>query len=383
MPAGRDAARWDVIVIGVGVIGAAALDALAGRGRRVLGLDRFDIPNVVGSSHGGTRVIRMAYFEGQDYVPLLQRSWRAWEALAAWRGERLLRRTGILHFGPEPMLRSVLACARERGLAHTAVDAAEIAARWPAFTPAADDAGIYEDDGGVLFAERCVSALVDRAVARGAEVRARQRVVAIEPGPAGVVVRTATETLCADRVVLAVGAWSEGDACPLPMALPLRIDRQVQLWFGARAPALVGPDRLPAFLRFSDDGVFYGMAQMELPGVKVCEHFGGEATRADALDRDLRLSDEARVRAFVRAHLPAADGPLLGARVCMYTTTPDENFVIGAHPDHPERVVVAAGFSGHGFKLAPAVGELVADCVDGDGAAVPLIFDPRRFSAAR
>lgn len=377
--------RWDAIVIGAGVIGAAALDALARRGARVLGLDRHEVPNARGSSHGGTRVIRTAYFEGQDYVPLLQESWRAWQELQAWRGTTLLRQTGVLHFGPADLVEPVLACARDQGLPHTAVDAATIAARWPAFRPGVGDVGIFEEGGGLLRAERCVSALLERAMAHGAEIRGMQAVHGVECDADEVRVHTANATLRASRVVLALGAWSQGDASPLPVspaaALPLTIERQVQLWFQPRDRAVVTPQRMPVFLRFGHDATFYGLPEAELPGVKVCQHHGGDTTRAESLDRAFRPSDEAKVRAFVRAHLPAADGPLLSARVCMYSTTPDEHFVVGKHPNHPERAVLACGFSGHGFKLAPAVGRLVADLVDGAASGEVPMFDPARFAA--
>ncbi len=374
-------ARWDAIVIGAGVMGAAAIDALARRGKRVLGLERFEVPNARGSSHGGTRVIRMAYFEGAEFLPLLERSWRAWEELASWRRAPLLVRTGVLHFGPEARVRPVVECARAAALPHEPLDAASISARWPAFRPGEGDTGIYEDAGGVLRAERCVSALVERAIEHGASVRGHQRVVAVDVSARECVVRTDDEEHRAERVVLALGAWSEGDASLVPNALPLVVERQAQLWFAPRAPELVSPERMPVFLRFADDGVFYGLPRVELPGVKVCEHGGGELARAESLDRSFRASDEARVRAFVREHLPAADGPLLAARICMSTRTPDESFVVGPHPSEPARVVLACGFSGHGFKLAPAVGELIADHVDGSRTAALPLFDPARFAA--
>ena len=378
--------RWDAIVIGAGVIGAAALDALARRGARVLGLDRFELPNAKGSSHGGTRVIRTAYFEGQAYVPLLQESWQAWQELQAWRGTTLLRQTGVLHFGPADIVEPVLACARDQALPHAAQTAAQIAARWPAFRPGVGDIGIHEEGGGLLRAERCVSALLERAMAHGAELRGMQRVLGVESGANEVLVHTAGGTLRTHRVVLALGAWSEGDANQLPVspatALPLTIERQVQLWFQPRDRGLVTPARMPVFLRFGHEATFYGLPEAELPGVKVCQHHGGDTTQADLLDREFRASDEAQVRAFVQAHLPAADGPLLSARVCMYSTTPDEHFVVGPHPNHPQNVVLACGFSGHGFKLAPAVGRLVADCVQGDANGQLALFDPGRFAPA-
>jgi sarcosine oxidase len=375
--------RHDAIVIGLGVMGAAALAELAARGLRVLGIERWDVPHAMGSSHGATRVIRKAYFEDPAYVPMLHRAWSHWEELERSAGETLLVRTGALHVGPSdhPGIEGVRRSAREHGLAIEALDAAAIAARFPAMRPHATDVGLLEHEGGYLHAERCVSALVSRALASGAEVHGRERVECVELGGAGARVITDRGEHAAAKIVLACGAWSEGDACPLPIPVPLTIERQVQLWLAPRDPALVARDRLPVFVRFGEGGCFYGIPPAGVPGVKVCAHHGGEVTRAERLDRALRPEDEERVRAFVRAHLPAADGPLLAARVCMYTNTPDDHFAIGPHPDHPAQVAIACGFSGHGFKLAPVVGEIVADVVTGR-APPPRLFDPERFARA-
>jgi sarcosine oxidase len=373
--------RADVIVVGVGVVGAATLAELGERGARALGIERFDVPHALGSSHGATRVIRKAYFESSAYVPLLERSWAKWEAL----GEGLLVRTGALHLGPSdhPCIEGVRRSAREHALAAEELDAGEIERRFPAFRPAEDDVGIFERDGGFLLAERCVSALVENAIARGATIHARERVVAIDVSSAGVRVTTDRDAYDAERVVLACGAWSEGDACPLPIPVPLAIERQVQLWLAPRDPALVEADRMPVFVRFGQSGCFYGIPRAVVPGVKVCRHHGGARTRAERLDREVHPADEVPVRDFVRAHLPAADGPLLAARVCMYTNTPDDHFVIGPHPAHGERVVIACGLSGHGFKLAPAIAEIVSEHVLGDRTRPLPLFDPARFTSAR
>ena len=372
--------RYDVVVVGVGVMGAAIAAELAGRGRRVLALERFDVPHALGSSHGATRVIRKAYFEHPDYVPMLHRSWARWEALGARVGETLLRRTGALPAALRRCTRGPGArgAAREHGLATEELDAHEVGRRFPAMRPARDDVGILEEDGGFLLAERCVSTLVDVALADGAEVHARERVTGVDVRADGVEVVTDRARYAASKLVLACGAWSEGDAGPLPIPIPMRIERQVQLWFAPREPALVAPERMPVFVRFGEGGCFYGIPRAVVPGVKVCAHHGGETTRAELLDRALRDDDEARVRAFVRAHLPAADGPLLAARVCMYTNTPDDHFAVGPHPDHPGRVAIACGFSGHGFKLAPEVGAIVADVVE-ERAPGPSLFAPDRF----
>lgn len=377
--------RCRAIVVGLGVIGAAALDALAGsepRGRWI-GIDRHAPPHALGSSHGRTRVIRKAYFEDPAYVPLLHRAWSAWESLAREAGEALLLRTGALHLGhpDHPCVDGVRRAAREHALGTIELDAREVRARFPALAPHRDDVGILEEDGGILFAERCVAALLARARARGAEVRTAERASALEVGGSSVRVVTDRATYEADAVVLAQGAWSEGDASALAIPVPLRIERQVQLWWRATEPAIVRPDRMPVFVRFgaAGEGTFYGLPETEPGGgAKVCMHHGGETTRADALDRTIHAADEARVRAFVDAHLPSL-AERIDARVCMYANTPDDHFVVGPHPAHGARVVLACGMSGHGFKLAPAIAELIADHVRTARPALPL-FDPARFA---
>lgn len=370
--------RVGTVVVGLGVMGAAVLDALAARGASPLGIERFTVPHARGSSHGETRVIRKAYSEDPAYVPLLHETWSAWEELERSVSERLLTRTGALHLGPRdhPGVAAVRRSVREHGLAVEELDAAAIARRFPALRPEPDEAGILEHDGGFLFAERCVAALAARAQARGARIRTGERVLAVEVGGDAVRLRTDHSEIVAEKLVLAQGAWSEGDASVLPIPVPLAIERQVQLWFRPREPELFAPERMPVFIHFGHSGDFYGIPLVG-KGVKVCQHHGGAATRAERLDREVHPDDETPVRGYLRAHLPAADGERVDARVCMYSNTPDTHFAVGPHPTYPERVVIACGFSGHGFKLAPVIGRLVAEQLGG-APALPL-FDPRRF----
>lgn len=373
----------DAIVLGLGVMGSAALHRLALAGLRVRGLERFDVPNAMGSSHGGTRVTRKAYFEDARYVPLLERSWTLVREMEEARRETLLLKTGGLYFGPagSPGVLASRDAARQHGLAHEWLDASAIRARFPMFAAEDDEAGVFEHDAGVLLAEKVVTAQIELAIAAGADLRARERATRVELGREGVRVTTDRGTHEAARLVVALGPWTSEPLEGLPaLPIPLRVERQVQLWLAPRDPSLFVPDRMPVFLRFGDRQAFYGLPAAVHPGVKVCRHHGGETTRADALDRTPRADDEAPVRAFVQRHLPLADGPLLGARVCMYTNTPDENFVVGVHPAH-ERVLVMAGFSGHGFKLAPAMGELIAELATrGTTTLDASLFDPTRAS---
>jgi sarcosine oxidase len=370
----------DVIVLGLGAMGTAALHRLALAGLRVRGIDRFEVPNAMGSSHGGTRVTRKAYFEDARYVPLLERSWTLVRDMEKERGETLLVRTGGLYFGPEGAAGVIAArdAARAYDLSHEWLDASAIRSRFPMFAPADGDSGVFEHDAGLLYAERFVTAQSELALAAGAELRINERVLRVEIGDEGVRVTTDGGVHEAERVVVALGPWSAQAIGLPPPPIPLRVERQVQLWFDPIDAALFTPERMPIFLRFGESTAFYGLPIAVHPGVKVCQHHGGTPADPDTLDRLGHDRDEAPVRAFVKRHLPLADGPLAGARVCMYTNTPDEHFVVGVHPAS-DRVLVMQGFSGHGFKLAPAIGELVAELATrGTTTLDASLFDPRR-----
>lgn len=380
-------ADWDVIVVGLGVMGAASLEAIARRGVRVLGLERHDVPHALGSSHGGTRVIRKAYYEHPDYVPMLHESWDAWRGFEGELGTTLLVQTGGLHFGApdHPDMVGVMASVEHHDLSHELLRASEIARRFDVLKPSPSDVGVVEHEAGALLAERSVAALVELALRRGAEVRTHEALVRVDLDGEGVAVTTSRATYRAGRVVLALGPWWPS-AAPVSAPCRLTVERQVQLWFGAAdgsGASRFAPGAMPIFLRFGED-MIYGLPWIREAGpagVKVCAHHGGELiAHPDQLDRGLRHEDEARVRRFLALHMPAANGPLLGARVCMYTNSPDAHFVVGQHPADG-RVIVATGFSGHGFKLAPSVGRAVARAaLDGVASPVPL-FDPKRFAA--
>ena len=382
---------WDVIVVGTGIMGAAALASLAAAGQKVLGIDRFEPPHDRGSSHGETRVTRKAYFEDPRYVPLLVRSFQRYRSLEQEVGRPLFEPTPGLHFGPAPHqgMRGVLAAVTEHALPHGQLSATEVRARF-AVHPADDDACLVEDEAGVLATEPMVAAFLRVAERDGATRLSGARVVSIERRGASLAIRTehpgrGSETFVAPRVVLATGGWTAASEL-LPPPAPLRVERQVQLWFRPEDPEPFSSDRFPIFLRFGEPTAFYGIpivprfGGLSAEAVKVCAHHGGRETSAEDLERTVDAEDEARVIDFVRTYLPQLGTRIVERRVCMYTNTPDENFVIGPHPEEP-RVIVACGFSGHGFKLAPAVGELVRELVI-DGAAPHPLFDPQRFTRA-
>ncbi|MGE0787575.1 MAG: N-methyl-L-tryptophan oxidase [Sandaracinaceae bacterium] len=373
----------DAIVIGTGVMGASALASLAEAGARVIGLDRFTPPHDRGSSHGETRVTRKAYFEDARYVPLLERCFVRYRELEARVGRPLFEPTRGLFVGPtgHEAVDAVRRAAEQHGLPYDALSAREVAAR-TSFVPADGDEAIVEHEAGVLAAEPMVGAFLSVAREHGAELASNEPALAIDATDGGVEVRTASRTWRAARLVVAIGGWAE-EGSLLPPPCPLVVERQVQCWLEPRDPAAFTPDRLPIFIRFDGTRAFYGIPRVPRFGglsaraVKVCAHHGGVTTSAEALDRAVSAEDEAVVRAFCDAHLPGLDA-IVERRVCMYTNSPDEHFVIGPHPSVP-RTCVLTGFSGHGFKLAPVVGEIARDVVL-ERAAPPALFDPRRFA---
>lgn len=372
---------FQTIVVGVGAMGSAALAHLAARGVRALGIEQHALGHALGSSHGHSRVIRKAYFEDPRYVPLLQRSYALWRSLEEETGQSLIVPAGCLNFGPgdHPSIQLVLESARRHALLHEVLDEAEIRARWPALRPNRGDVGVLDPEGGIVPPERCVLAHAGVARARGALIHEHERVVSIHPGT----VETDRARYACETVIVTQGPWIAQHgmvSCPIP----LRVMRQVQLWFAPRAGTedLFALGRFPVFIHFLADRAYYGMprfGQGSVGGaVKVCRHHGGPDADPETLDRIVRDEDVEDVRGWIRVHAPDADGPLVHGEVCMYTNTPDENFVVGPHPEL-SRVILAAGFSGHGFKLAPVIGEILADlALEGRTAHDISFFSPTR-----
>lgn len=357
---------YQAIVLGVGGVGSAALDHLARRGVRVLGLDRFPPGHDRGSSHGATRIIRQAYFEHPNYVPLVLRAYDLWDELARRAGQILYEEVGLLQIGPPQgeVVGGVLASAEAHGLEVDRLSAGQVTRRWPGFHVPDTLVGVFERRAGFLHVERCVAAHASRAVAAGAELLTDRSIVSWQADGSGIVVRTDRETLRADALVICAGAW----AGQLLMDIGVRFEvrRKPLFWFQT-LDDMYRKDFCPAFLYELPQGIFYGTPQLGGDGVKVAEHTGGDLV-ADPLDVDRQVAenDLARVEQFVRAYLPRAGRRVIHHCVCMYTMSPDAHFVVDRHPVHSQ-VVFVAGLSGHGFKFTPVLGEIVADLIiDGD-----------------
>jgi sarcosine oxidase len=373
-------AGYDVAVIGLGAMGAAAIHTLARRGVRAIGFDRFEPAHHRGSSFGESRVIRLAYFEHPDYVPLLRRAYAAWRELEAATGERVLSVTGIVEAGAPgaPLVENSLQSARLHGLDHAVLTPRQVNDRFPAFDIPAGWSCLFQPDAGALFPEKAIRLFVAGAAALGAEVRCDTEVREVRPVDGRVAVRLADgETVEAGAAIVSAGAWI-GDLVPA-LGRRLRLTRQPLLWFEPRDRALTQPDRMPIFFLQPPGELVYGLPDLVGSGVKAASHLdGGALASADEPRRDVSAEEAAQVRGVLQRYVPAAAGPVRQTSLCIYTRTADEHFVLGPHPEAPQ-IVLASPCSGHGFKFASVVGEALADlAVKGDTALPIGLFDPRR-----
>jgi sarcosine oxidase len=354
--------RLDVIILGVGGMGSAAAYHLARRGHDVLGLERFDIPHAMGSSHGVTRIIRLAYYEHPSYVPLLRRAYGLWRELEGGFGEQLLYITGSLDAGPPDSrcFQGSLESCRLHDLPHEVLDGAQLNRRFPGYHLPESHLAVLQPDGGFLMSERAIVAHVAAAQAHGAEIHARERTFAWEPLGDRVKVVTDRAVYEADRLVITAGAWI-GALVPRLRRLAVP-ERQVLAWLQPTAPDLFTPDRFPVFNLEVEEGRYYGLPVFSVPGFKLgrYHHLEEDLLEAEWINRDPNPDDEAILRAFAERYFPAGAGPTMALRACMFTNTPDEHFILDHHPDYPQ-VVLASPCSGHGYKFCSVVGEILAD----------------------
>ncbi len=362
--------HFDAIVVGLGAMGSAALYQLGRRDQRVLGLEAFAAGHRLGSSHGESRVIRLAYYEHPNYVPLLHRAYQLWADLERDSGEHLLRLTGGLMIGaPDSALVSgAKASAEQHQLAYELLDSDEVRRRHPALHLQPGEVALFEPRAGILSPEACVAAHVRLAEAAGAHVRYAEPLRSWTAGEHGVEVVTNQGRYSADQVVFTSGAYMSqvlGDE-----RVQVRAERIPLFWLQPSAPELFELGRLPIYLWQQADGDhFYGFPHLQWPGAKVARHHSRDYCDPDTVDRQVNAEDERRLRAVIEHRLPALNGPVQSSLICLYENSPDEHFLIDRLPGQPN-VVFAGGFSGHGFKFASVVGEALADLVI-DGRATP------------
>jgi sarcosine oxidase len=355
--------RYDVIVLGVGGMGSAIAYHLARRGMNVLGLERYDIPHSQGSSHGVTRIIRLAYCEHPSYVSLLRRAYELWRDLQALYGHQLLYTTGSVDAGlpgGQVFEGSVRSC-RLHGLDHTILTSEELSRRFPGYHLPPKVMAVLQPDGGFLVPELCIVAHVTLAQKHGAQIRAREQVTRWEASGGRVRVWTDRSSYEAGKLVISAGPWF---AKLVDSAASLvSTERQVLAWFQPLRLDLFLPEHFPVFNLELDGERYYGLPVFGVPGIKVGKyHHLHQPIDPDDPRREVHSEDERLLRDFVSRYFPEGAGPTMALRACIFTNTPDERFILDRHPQFPE-VLIASPCSGHGFKFCSVVGEIMADLV--------------------
>lgn len=375
--------RYDVIVVGAGSMGMSAGYELASRGLKTLLIDAFDPPHAHGSHHGEPRLIRRVYGGGPAYVKLALRADEKWLALEQATGERLLERSGVLNF-TDPAVFTFderFKDASELGVAYETLTGAEVRRRWPQVHVPDEYRAMYEPGAGYLYSEKCVKAYRALALAAGAKLLTNAPVDAIRPSKGSVAVRAGGDIYEAEHVVLSAGAWMSTFAELIDA--PIRAVRKVVGWFRPRDGSF-DAGAFPGFTIGAATGIYYGFPSIDGAGVKIGRHDGGVPWKPGEPLAPFGAypEDEADLRGALEKYLPASAGELVRGVACKYELTPDEHFIIDDHPSY-SNVHLAAGFSGHGFKFASVVGELLADRIaDGRWSADVSMFSLSRFAAA-
>ncbi len=353
---------YDCIVIGVGAMGSSTVyDLAAKRGQKVLGLEKFDIPHAEGSSHGVNRIIRLAYYEHPSYVPLMRRAYELWEEIEKIAGEKLLYRIGSIDTAPagHEVFEGSLESCLVHDIPHEVLDHEQINQRFPGYEMPPGHMGLLQEDGGFVLAERSIVAYVNASLAAGADIHARESVLNWETSGDGVRVYTDRAEYTAEKLVITAGAWA---AEMVPSLAELAVpERQVLAWFQPEDPALFTPENFPVFNAYFDEGRYYGFPVFGIPGFKIGKyHHLEEVVDPDGMGKNVTREDEEILRDATAKYFPKANGNVMTMVTCMFTNSPDDHFIIGILPDHPQ-VSVATGFSGHGFKFASVIGEIMSE----------------------
>lgn len=378
---------FDCIVVGGGSMGSSTAYQLAKRGQKVLVLEQFDFIHGFGAHGGQSRLIRKAYFEHPDYVPLLLRAYENWAQLEKETQQQVYFPTGILYFGEkgDALLESIKNSARIYELPLNVLDTPATKQKYPMFSGVPDDwESIFEPEAGFLLPEKCVRLYLQEAIKLGATLKAREKVTAWQEKTDGqIAVTTEKATYYAQKIIFTAGAWSE--QLMHDLQLPLKVTRQILGW--------VQPQNWPSFVHgkmpcwaISDKekGLYYGMPILQDEdaggplGFKLGCHKHGDIVQPDTVDRNIYEADENTFRDGLQQYMPDANGETLSIKTCLYTNTPDENFIIDQHP-HYKNVVFACGFSGHGFKFVSVVGEILSDLALEGATQQPIGFLRLRF----
>ena len=354
--------EYDVIVVGAGSMGMAAGYYLALGGKKVLLLDSNNPPHDKGSHHGETRIIRHAYGEGEEYVPLALKAQELWEELESKTGKQLFLKTGVLNVGKETssFMQNIISSSKRYSLPIEILDATTIKERWPGITVPEDYIGCYETVSGVLRCEDCIDSYRELALLNGATIKTNSRVKNISVQEKQVFVQTDSESYSAPSLVLTAGAWSKELLSLLDLDLPITPVRKTFAWFEADNE-MYGDDVFPAFSFETSFGQYYGFPSIQNAGLKIGRHDGGNPINPDEQRIPFGKEDEKDLVEFLKEYMPITKS-LSHGKTCIYSLTPDENFIVDLHPNY-SNIAIAAGFSGHGFKFSSVIGKILGELI--------------------
>jgi sarcosine oxidase len=371
--------HFDVAVIGAGAAGSSAVYHLSKTGKKILVIDKYFPPHNLGSSHGQSRIIREAYFESPVYVPLVQQAYELWDELEKESNKKLLLKTGGLMLGTpgSKVVQGAMLSAQKHHLPYEYLDNSEIKKRFPALNPTDDTFGVFEKNAGILFPEECIRTNLELATKPGSSFHFNEPITAVTNKDDAVEIITTKGKYTATKAIISVGAWL-GELLPA-LHLPLTVTRQVLFWFTCRDEDVKNflPENFPIYIwQGEKDKIFYGFPQLG-HGIKIAIYYGGKITTADSIDRQVHTQEIIEIESIIQ-HYFSGQLSYDYSAVCMYTNTPDGNFIIDYHPAHPN-IIIASPCSGHGFKFSSVIGKLLCDMA----LEKPLSFDISVFSVAR
>ncbi|MDX2047014.1 MAG: N-methyl-L-tryptophan oxidase [Chitinophagaceae bacterium] len=373
--------QYDVIVIGAGSMGASACYFLAARGHKVLGLEQFNVPHEKGSHAGQSRIIRKAYFEHPDYVPLLERAYYNWRQIEEKTGIQLYHETGLLYHGKpgHVVLKGTTHAASLHHIPLHHLSPGQSSKQFPQFKLPEGFTSFIESAAGFITPEKAISTYIAEAVKNGASIRTNEKVLDWKKEKEHIKVVTSKETFYCKKLVVTAGAWA-GKLAP-QLKPQLKVTRQIVAWMKPLKPALFSLENFPCWVIADEDrGVYYGFPMLPNDrfdgpaGLKVAHHFPGAENDPDNVNRNISKEDEEDIRYALQKYLPAANGELLEFKTCLYTYSKDENFIIDHLPGYNGDVTIACGFSGHGFKFVSVVGEILADLAMEGKTKLPVDF---------
>lgn len=378
----KEQTRFDVIVLGVGSMGSSTCYYLAQQGIKVLGLEQFDIPHEMGSHAGQSRIIRKAYFEHSDYVPLLERAYQNWKHLEKITGTKVYFKTGLLYCGKpgDIMIKGVRESADKYKIRLNALSNKEIKSKYPQLSIPANYEKLFEPEAGFLTPEKSILLYTEKAIQHGAVIKTKVKVLEWKKRKSSIQVKTSAGIFSAKKLIITAGPWA--GKLLSGFSGTLQVTRQMIAWVIPNRPSLFEPGKFPCWMIADDKnpGAYYGFPLLPVGkfngpiGLKLAYHHPDLVTDPDLVNRIPAKEDEANIIYILNKFFPGTYKTIHVLKTCLYTNTPDENFILDFLPGYNEDVMVATGFSGHGFKFASVMGEIMSDLATKGRTTLPISF---------